>query len=495
MREILSFLYNPSLSESSALCLDDTYFSYSQLRERVFLIARHIDAHQLRNSMIGIYVSDHIDTYASILAVWITGNAYVPLHPSYPSGRIESIREMADLKLVLSTIEDVPGISDKPVTTNTTRLSIEGLPPTYPLIERSQNDLAYILFTSGSTGVPKGVRINWGNLQSFLRHVDSMHLGLPEQARYLQMFEFTFDLSVVSILLPLIHGGTIYHVSSTRVKYLEIYRLLEEYEIHFAIIVPSVLAMLRPYFDSILLPNLRVMALSGEAVPLGLTQAWQVCCPNAQFYNFYGPTECTIFCTVYKIPRTEIKSHNGIVCIGSPTIDSKAQLRDESGILTSSNLKGDLWIGGAQTSPGYIHIEELNARLFLEFEGIRYYNTGDIVIQDDDGDLFYLGRKDHQIKLNGYRVELSEVEYQAEQHLKLKTAAIVSTDQKGIHHLILYVEGTEIDSETIRAQLQKALPKYMLPETILLMQAFPLNQNGKLDRNQLRSLYESNSPQ
>ena len=159
--------------------------------------------------------------------------------------------------------------------------------------------------------------------------------------------------------------------------------LLEDYHIEFAIIVPSVLAMLRPYFSSIELPNLKAVGLSGEAVPLDLTKEWQVCCSNAKFFNFYGPTECTIFCTYYEIPKDDIAALNGIVSIGKVNNNCLALCLKEDGTTAKEGEKSLLWIGGEQVSPGYLNNEELNQSLFIIRDGIRYYNTGDVVIKNE----------------------------------------------------------------------------------------------------------------
>jgi len=304
------------------------------------------------------------------------------------------------------------------------------------------------------------------------------------------MFEMTFDLSVVSMLLPLMNVGILYHVSSKAVKYLEIYRLLEDYQIEFAIIVPSVLAMLRPYFHSIALPHLKAVGLSGEAVPLDLTKEWQICCSNARFFNFYGPTECTIFCTYYEIPRKDIHSLNGIVSIGQVNSNCRALYLKEDGSMAESGEKALLWIGGNQVSPGYLNNDELNNSLFITKDGIKYYNTGDVVIKNAAEEFFYLGRKDHQVKISGYRIELSEVEYNATNTLNTKSVVLAAEDSRGMMQLVLFLLKSDLSNADVLEKLKQALPVYMLPTTIIQIDTFPLNDNGKLDRKGLKEFYD-----
>lgn len=260
--------------------------------------------------------------------------------------------------------------------------------------------------------------------------------------------------------------------------------MLEDYEINFAIIVPSVLALLKPYFCDIDLPHLKHVALSGEAVPHKLTEDFQVCCPNAQFYNFYGPTECTIFCTEYTIPKEDIPALNGIVSIGTVTKDLTFKLVNDEGNESGYNEKSELYIGGPQVSMGYINNVELNQLLFCEIDGIRYYKTGDLVIQKEDGLFYYLGRKDQQVKIQGHRIELMEVEHLCTKALKQEVAVVAIKDERNFDNLVMFLRRNH--NIQIVPELNKVLPKYMIPTQIIEVEDFPLNDNGKLDRKALK---------
>ena len=482
----LQFPYIPfSHVEGNALCIDDQFISYPEFDARVAALANYLSHSQLSKSKIGIVINDHFDTYASIFAVWHLGAAYIPLHPSYPKERLIEIAEIADLKAVIVPGEieffdsnfPIPQIISRPIASS------------YTIVEpmaRALDDLAYILFTSGSTGKPKGVSITFGNLKSFLEHNDSLNLSLHAPMRFLQMFDLTFDLSVVSFLLPLLSGGTMFHVSLKTVKYMEIYRLLEEYEVNYAILVPSVLALLKPYFEDIELPQLKYVGLSGEAVPVELTKEWMKCCPNGEFFNFYGPTEATIFCTNYRIPRSEFLSMNGIVSIGVPTLHSQALVVDEFNNSLAPGTKGELLIAGSQVTPGYIKNPSANENAFAFIDGIKYYRTGDVVLQSEDGNFFYLGRKDHQVKIQGYRIELSEVEFQIAQLLNAQAAAVVVEEEKVGSSISAFIKSNLMADEKVREVLKRKLPDYMIPARFYFLDDFPLNNNGKLDRKILQ---------
>jgi D-alanine--poly(phosphoribitol) ligase subunit 1 len=482
------FLTNANADSENAFCISDTFYSYAYFKNRIFSIAAEIKKRGIVHQNIGVFTQNHIDTYASFYAAWITGNAYVPIHHSYPLNRVEDILNQADINFAI-------GVGNENIKFSQLNY-IDSLSLNYStdfgtadFYHHSPDDLMYILFTSGSTGKPKGVQICHRNLNAFMEHAYSLEMGLQKGDRYLHMFELSFDLSVVSYVLPLQHYGTIYTVSDQNIKYLEIYRLLEEYKLNYAIIVPSVLAMLRPYFEDIDLPELRNVALSGEAVPLKLTEEFQQCCPNAQFHNYYGPTECTIFCTSYKIPRNEIPSLNGIVSIGKATLNQVSKLIREDGSEAANDEKAELYLGGSQVSVGYVKNAEMNLASFLTIDGVNFYKTGDLVIQKNDGLLYYLGRKDQQVKIQGYRIELMEVEHLCKQALKTEAAVVAVKDNRGFDNLVLFVKNDhKLD---ISSALSEVLPKYMTPTRIIELVDFPLNDNGKLDRKTLKLSIEN----
>jgi len=482
------FINQSAFDHQNAFCISDEYYTYAQFKQRVFSIAAALKSRGLEKKNIGIFTQNHLDTYASFYAIWLTGNAYVPIHHSYPDNRIADILEQASIEISIGVNSQIFKTSAVDYIDTALLNNHQGFGET-DFYNHSPDDLMYILFTSGSTGKPKGVQICYRNLNAFMEHAYSLNMGLEQGDRYLQMFELSFDLSVVSYVLPLQHFGTIYTVSDQNIKYLEIYRLLEEYKINYAIIVPSVLAMLRPYFEDIDLPDLRNVALSGEAVPLKLTQEFQQCCPNAQFHNYYGPTECTIFCTSYKIPREEIPAVNGIVSIGEATLNQISKLIREDGAEAGYDEKAELYLGGTQVSLGYVKNEILNQSSFLSIDDVRFYKTGDLVVQKKDGLLYYLGRKDQQVKIQGYRIELMEVEHLCKQALKTEAAVVAVKDNRGFDNLVLFVKkGLSLD---ISDALATVLPKYMTPTRIIELDEFPLNDNGKLDRKTLKISIEN----
>ena len=202
------------------------------------------------------------------------------------------------------------------------------------------------MFTSGSTGLPKGVPITYKNLHAFLASYVALGFSINASDRFLQMFEFTFDVSIASFLVPLLYGACVYTVPATGVKYINVIKTLRDKQITVACLVPSIITYMKPYFDKINLPAVKYCILTAEASNVHDITKWKTCIPNSEIYNLYGPTEATIWCTAYKLDTSAPKSYNDMMAIGKPLQQVKAIIIDEAGNLVSNNTKGQLCIAG-----------------------------------------------------------------------------------------------------------------------------------------------------
>lgn len=461
-----------------------------------------------KNPRIGVVIEDSLDTYSYIITCLIHGCAFVPIQPTYPQNRIQDILDMAELDAWF-------GPKDTPVLSSNTIVHLNGLiyskeikgftssdfTPTFreenqiktdssnelisqestistSVVHQNQTDfhapIAYILFTSGTTGKPKGVPISYSNLQHFYEGFLGMGYSLNTSDRFLQMFELTFDLSVSSFLIPLCLGASFHTLNKSIIKPLALYDVLESQNITFALMVPSAVELLSPYADDIELPQLKYTQFCGEAFKMSQLNTWSNCCPNTQIDNVYGPTEATIYCTRYTAyPLSHPpKQKNGIVCIGTELKHVELKLGDNN----------ELQLGGKQTTSGYLKATpEQQSR----FEN-GFYLSGDTA-EFDGTDYFCLGRMDDQVKVQGYRVELSELEFAANQispNTLFKAVAYKSEQNTTLH--LFYTEGaTEFHTEYILSELKMLLPWYMVPHQVHKIDAFPLNANGKIDKAQL----------
>ena len=314
----------------------------------------------------GIVTTNSIETYASIIACWFSGYAYVPLHPKNPEERSRTIMEEARIDLVLGP---GAGLEDT-----------DAEPPADMTVSEPEDDqLLYILFTSGSTGVPKGVPITYKNVRTFVDSYDALGFTCDASDRFLQMFDLTFDVSVASYLIPLLMGACIYTVPADGIKYMNVYKLMQQYQITFASIVPSIINYLKPYFSEISLPHLKYCILTAEASNLNVVQEWARCVPNGQLVNLYGPTEATIWCIGYLYDSRHPKAYNDMLIIGRPFKNVAVLIVDEGGNEVARGEKGELLVAGGQITPGYVNNEERNRTAFIIKDGQRYYNTGDVL--------------------------------------------------------------------------------------------------------------------
>jgi len=215
---------------------------------------------------------------------------------------------------------------------------------------------------------------------------------------------------------------------------------------------------------------------------------WQKCVPDASIYNVYGPTEATIFCTSYKCLPENIGEYHGIVCIGKPFEDVVFGLFDADVPLTRPGTNAELCISGSQLTSGYLDDPEKNKTAFFTFERQRFYRSGDLCRIDNSGDFYFAGRNDTQVKINGYRVEISELEYHAADFPGIEEAVVVvSTNNKNDQQVLnlVYTSKTEINKDEINAFLSEKIPSYMLPGNIYFIQSIPYNLNGKIDKRAL----------
>lgn len=335
--------------DKNAFVIDGTTYSYGDLF--AFVNGIHSFLAGREEGIIGIVAENRVETYASILAVLLSGKTYVILHPHYPDNRNNKIREAGDIRVILyagecrmaeSMPDDVSlfapgnyGASERRniVTGKRTRKRILFLPPEH--------------------GEPKGVPITRRNLNAFYSAYSALGWKLGTDDRMLQMFELTFDVSVVSMLYPLTVGASVYTVGAGEMKYTKVYELLEDERLTFAAIAPSLLQFLSPYFDEIRLPDLKYLIVTAEAAQTDVLARFRACAPNAEFVNLYGPTEATIYCTAYRIPREECKHYHGMIAIGKPFEDMDILITDEDGKALGTGEKGELWVCGAQVMDGY----------------------------------------------------------------------------------------------------------------------------------------------
>jgi amino acid adenylation domain-containing protein len=468
-------------ADNKALHIGNRYYTYRELHEITRAVYAQIPAGKCYDR-IGIYCSNDVYTYASILAAGLYGAAYVPLNRNFPVLRNKRIVADCSLELVLGSIEneDVKEISDG-VEYVPTGSALQ--PANSEAAGKTEQKTCYILFTSGSTGDAKGVPVSNENVRSFFNYF-LRNYDFNEQDRFLQTYELTFDVSVFSFFMPLLVGACCYVLPEEGIKPLKIAEYLLKHDITVVSMVPGVLSYLDNYFNEISLPHLRYSFFSGDALYHDLAVKWSASVPHAAIHNFYGPTETTIVCTryIFDPERSAAERMNGIVPLGKAFEGMEFMIVNED---LAETGKGELCFFGTQVIGAYLN--DANEDKFFVKKQKRYYKTGDIASVNEQGNLIFHGRTDSQVKINGYRVELAEVEH-AVQQASGQRCVVMCVKTGNLNRLIAFFEAT-INEAALREKLSELIPGYMIPQEFISVTEFPLNANGKTDRKALINAY------
>lgn len=479
---------------NNALCINNSFYTYQEFAVEISRIRRAIQSTiPGEEKLIGLVTNDDIQTYAGIIALWLEGKAYVPVNPATPLDRNIHIFSMTETKYIIDSSATTAYLDLKVIHSS----KLEGNQINLKPSAVSEDDLAYILFTSGTTGVPKGVPITFKNVQGLVDAIDAEPIfNLHNQDRCLQMFELTFDFSVVTYLFPFLAGSCIYTIPKGAIKYFYIFKLIKEQNLTVLTMVPSIINYLRPYFPEINAPDVRYCSFGGGALHSDIAKEWSDCLPNCKIFNYYGPTEFTVYSGFYPYDKIKAtKSHNGIIAIGTPQKGVSYLVVDEHNNEVAIGVTGELCLGGVQITPGYWKNEEKNKQsFFTRSEGgteLRYYKTGDLCIKDEEGDFLYVGRADFQVKIRGYRVELAEIEYHAKAGTdkKVNIVALDIMNDLGNAELGLAIESGEFDIQDMIKYMKSKMPSYMMPMHYRFIKEFPHSINGKINRKELKTYF------
>lgn len=475
--------------DHSAVYTQNRSYSYKELYEAVEGIYRLLLTTNVKANAIGVYTFPNLQTAASILAISAYGSAYVPINPKFPIARNCLILQDSEIEFILSSEElkdyecQVLLTDDLPKAKTTYSFDLP------PIVEQ---DLAYVLYTSGSTGLPKGVPLSKENLGElfnfFLQEYD-----FNENDRFLQNFEWTFDASVWSFLLPLITGGSTYLLSGEGIKFVAILKALQEHKITAVLLVPSVLALGQKYLKELHFPELRFCVFGGEALSHSLLTQWKKVCPNARMENHYGLTEASVHISryVWEEERSAKESYNDIVPIGKIYPNTDFLIIDEQMENCPVGVPGDLCLAGPQIVNHYVNNVEPD-RFFDRVEnGVskHYFRTGDLVKLNENGNLLYVGRNDEQVQIQGHRVELKEIEFEMKKLLDGPAAVVVHEDELNRKTLIAFVEEDKYSESQIKEKLEAKLGFYMIPKRVIVLKEMPLSINGKIKKKELLNMY------
>ncbi len=481
-----------------AVACEDRRLTYRQLERRARLLAHRLRALGVGpESPVGICLDRSLEMIVALLATLEAGGAYVPLDPRFPLERLTFQVEDAGIEVLLTSGDLAAGLSERLRRVDLALLASElgdgdaelgTLPrPGSP----SPANAAYVVYTSGSTGRPKGVVVEHRQL---LNYVDGIlpRLGLPDGAVAATLSTLGADLGNTVIFPILATGGCVHvvpHDRLTSAPALAAY--LDEHAVDVVKIVPSHLqGLLAQESPAAPLPR-RLLVLGGEAASGELVGRLRRLAPGCAILNHYGPTETTIGVTTHRVTEATAVGAGGTLPIGCALARCDARVVDGELRALPPGVPGELVIGGDSVARGYRGRPAATAERFLPDPfapqpGGRLYRTGDRAVLGFDGELRFLGRLDHQVKLRGYRIELGEVEAALRRHPRIAAAVVtVREDHPGERRLVAYVvghDGAELTVPELRRHLEASLPDYMVPAAFVPLPALPLNANGKLDR-------------
>ena len=478
-----------------AVVFRDWQLTYRELNEKANRIAWKLKEKGVKeDTVVGIMVERSLQMVIAILGILKAGGAYVPIDPDYPEERIKYLLENSKASILLTKdrINDNVVLEGKDVISVVECIKQQDLSKENLNGKYNPDRLIYVLYTSGSTGNPKGVMVknhayvnllNWFTTEFNIGHEDNVLMIAPA----------SFDLAQKNLYAPLIKGGRLYLYEPGMYDYNIMSNWIEDKKITLINCTPSAFYPLMDFnMDSGFkrLKTLRFVFLGGEPINLGKFKDW-VKSPyyNGEIINTYGPTECTDIASFYRVNNEKIDSMD-TVPIGKPIHNAKLYVLDKNCSLLPRGVAGELCIGGVGLARGYFNSKELTREKFIECKSLdneKVYKTGDMVKWLPDGNLEYLGRVDFQVKIRGFRIELEEIESKLLKYSLIKeTVVVAKEDPNKVKYLCAYIVGEEsIKPSEIREYLSKKLPGHMIPSYFIQLEKMPLTPNGKIDRKSL----------
>ncbi|MCX5045885.1 amino acid adenylation domain-containing protein [Aldersonia sp. NBC_00410] len=483
--------------DATAIVYEGDSLTYREFAARVNQLARLLISRGVGPEvLVALAVRRSVDLVVCMYAVVRAGGAYVPLDPDHPAERIAYVLETAQPVCLLTTARDAfDSESDVPVIeVDTLDLSAHSTQPLradeQPGVLRGDHP-AYVIFTSGSTGRPKGVAVGHSAIVNQLEWMQSEYrLGTDDV--YLQKTATTFDVSLWGFFMPLRVGAALVLATNDGhhdPQYLS--QVIAEQRVTVTDFVPSMLAVFAAHADAVALQTLRHVYVIGEALPPETVAAFGAV-SSAALHNLYGPTEATVSVTHWPARLGEQQTQEPVVAIGRPEWNTQVFVLDDRLRQVPDGVPGELYLAGIQLARGYVARPDLTADRFVANPfgpvSARMYRTGDLVRWRRDGVLEYIGRTDFQVKFRGQRIELGEIETALLGNpVVQQSVALVKATGTG-DQLVAYVvalPGTEVSGDELVAWLDGRLPRYMVPATVIVLDAFPLNPSGKLDPNAL----------
>ncbi len=496
--------------KNNAIYTYDKYYSYEELYSVAVNISNTLLNINYEKQAVIIMGMRSFYTHAAICGIIMAGSYYTPLNNTFPYERNINIIKHSKAKIIYLDYEDFSTYEDIINNINGYNIicpneHIEFLSNKFKnhkfyskagskeAIKVEDNDACYMLFTSGSTGEPKGIKLSQFNLESCINAFTKRN-NVTNKSRFMQMNDLTFDLSIHSIFLAFLYGGCLYIPDSS--EKLNPNNFINNHEINSILMVPSSLTLMIRFklLKQNILPTLKYVSFCGEALPFDKALLMAKACPNAKLENLYGPTEATIACTYFEFNKDteELAEYCGSMPIGKANDGMEVFIVDSDLNIINNEATGQLVLSGNQLAKGYLNNIEQTKEKFIKINGKDCYLTGDLC-RYVDNQLVFLGRNDAQVQIRGYRVELYEIENIISKIDGVLSNAVIPcpVTNSTYEYLTAFITMKECNDNwevNIKNKISSLLPDYMVPKKYIILDNMPLNSNGKIDRNKLKEL-------
>ncbi|WP_436521078.1 non-ribosomal peptide synthetase [Actinoplanes sp. HUAS TT8] len=482
--------------DAEATAVEDatTVLTYRQLDEFADRLAARLAAHHVGpGSIVPVLLDRGATTIGAMLGVWRTGAAFTVLDDTAPPGRISAVLADTAAGVVVTSA----ALADRLADHSAAHVLIDDLPAAAPesRIEPGPESLAYVVYTSGSTGTPRGVAVSHRALAAY---VDEVGRRLPgsQGSAFAAITTFAADLGYTAVFSALASGGRLSVVPrSAATSPAELAVWMTDHRIDCLKIVPSHLAaLLNAAEDPVRVLPRRLLVVGGEALPVDLVKRVAELAPECVVVNHYGPTESTVGVCTFPAGTATLDPRAKTVPIGAPLPGVQAAVWAGVGQSVPDWMPGELYVAGDQLAEGYLHQPEQTAERFRTAAAepgspeVRWYRTGDVVRTLPGGEIEYLGRADHQVKINGYRVEPQEIEAVLRAHARVSEVVVAIAGPDQVLTAYLVAEGDAPTADELGAHVRTALPEYMVPKVFAVLPALPRTANGKIDRAELLAL-------
>lgn len=484
LSDLIAQSYN-QYKDRNAFEFERKRMSYGELETKVNSLSTVLaQEYQIEKGQhVGIYLKRSEELVVSILALIKMGAVIVPIDSKYPAKRVEKMLNIGDCNLLV-TSHNVNSVNDASINSFYVDTAPEVQPTNNIEVAINPEDPAYIIFTSGSSGEPKGVEVKNSSIVNYLKWANQLYFNNETGNDFAFFTSVSFDLTLTSIFTTLLRGDSI-TIASEELDLPDIIREVFDQNtvVNTVKMTPSHVNIL--HYLNLDSTNVKTVILGGEALKAIHVETLQKLNPNIRIFNEYGPTEATVGCSYKEVSDAED------INIGVPVSNTSLYVLDSNMHFQPAWGKGELYVAGACLSNGYYNDPNKTNEKFLDFQHSTdtalVYKTGDVVSWTGEGELMLHGRGDNQVKVNGHRIELKEIEHHLNEIPKISEAVVITQVVKSDLQLSAYYTsiGVQLSDEQIRSYLEERLPKYMIPATFMRLETFPLTNNGKIDFSQL----------